>query len=440
MAVFYLLPFRAWEPLVGAIICITLKEINGRFQQFLSNLGAIVLIFLMINPFSLSLKLEIFSNPLAVAATSLILLSNPNSGVLTRLLQSRLFQTIGRSSYESYLWHFPLISYSYHLDSDSTFSSSLFLFALTFVLGFITHKFIGNKFRNHTFLPNRQVFAATALAFASILSIFSVNILVHNGYPTRFKSFVYGEVGQTSFYKEVSGRSFPCMPRNIFMSSLEYNGFKRCRQTKPVGRPKIIILGDSTGESLFPGLADLWKSSNIGYYTAPGIPTLENQEYQLIFETILNDPNQHLILLTFHWFGHYPIESEVRWSLSKTLKELRKANKQVVVIGGVPTFQIEAEKCVYRNALGKENPKCKLGLFEYREQETINVTEPRKIAAENKVQFVDIFSSLCVEERCSMLNANKILYRDSLHLNSLGSRVVSEKIVRSVNSMPKEPE
>ena len=425
LAAFYLLPFRAWELMIGALTFISFSRANKHKYRALSYFGIITLLLLIADPYSLVSKLGVFSNVVTVLSTSIVLVSSHDNFHLTNLLSYRLLTFIGKSSYEIYLWHFPLISFSYHLGAPKSITFSLLILILTFALGFMTHIFVGDRVRKFSIIPKNKDLVRSTCIISLLIYMISISILKSDGYPSRFSTAVQGEVGQRFFYNDMRAKSFPCSPISIYISALDYQGFKRCRQSKQDTNPDVVLLGDSTAESLFPGLSFAFHDLNVGYYVSSGIPMLSNANFDSIFNTLLSDNKPKVVLLTWHYFGHYPMSTSVKFQINRTIDQLKKSNKAIFIISGVPTFPIDAEKCKYTNILGESNPECTLSSRQRMEQTRISILEPREIATSNGVPFINIFSRICNSRTCSMILQEKILYRDSLHLNYLGSQIVA---------------
>ena len=195
------------------------------------------------------------------------------------------------------------------------------------------------------------------------------------------------------------------------------------------------MLGDSTAEALFPGLVQISDSLNVGYYIETGLPLLDNPNFSNIFRHLLSNSDKGTILISSHWFGYSPLSSKQIEEFQQTIKSLLKTNKKVVIIGGVPTFAVDAEKCSYRNVFGLANPSCTLSHDAMIKQNNATHATPMQIAIASNIPYVGLTELFCSESKCSMTRGSKLLYRDNLHLNLIGSKIAGQKIISKLYAM-----
>ena len=131
---FYLLPFRAWELLIGAGIA-TLRDrklSNLNFPCFPTVGLAIVLIcFFVFDEDTLHPSFYTLIPTLGVGL--IILFANPKDPI-TKLLQNRVMVSIGLISYGLYLWHFPVFSYLSHAEEFQNFGTKFGAIGFVFLL------------------------------------------------------------------------------------------------------------------------------------------------------------------------------------------------------------------------------------------------------------------------------------------------------------------
>jgi len=113
-----------------------------------------------------------------------------------------------------------------------------------------------------------------------------------------------------------------------------------------------------------------------------------------------------------------------------TLEALRSRGKAVFVTDDVPRFGFDAVACKYRMAPILPFPQCSenRGLFET--EYTRYYPELR--AAVDKVPGVQLLNTaeyFCGNDVCSMNKGEALLYRDSNHLNNIGSRFLAERML-----------
>lgn len=128
---FYLLPFRAWELLAGALAAISYENAkqyqgdNNRLwliglKQGLSLLGFVLIIGSIVF-FDSSLPFPSFYTLIPVSGSVLIVSFSQHNQGIGRLLSLPLLVGIGLVSYSAYLWHYPIFAFArlYSIDSPS---------------------------------------------------------------------------------------------------------------------------------------------------------------------------------------------------------------------------------------------------------------------------------------------------------------------------------
>lgn len=150
---FFLLPTRAWELGVGALIALILMRRPLRVVRrvrvaiagvALAALAACALLFSSTTPF------PSYWAAVPVLATAAIIVAGPYDGLLGKLLQNRVALWIGAVSYSVYLVHWPLLILPQAAGSWMTPLSSwqsLLLGLLAFPLGWLSYRFVETPFR-----------------------------------------------------------------------------------------------------------------------------------------------------------------------------------------------------------------------------------------------------------------------------------------------------
>ncbi|HHC74820.1 MAG TPA: acyltransferase, partial [Thiothrix sp.] len=158
---FYLLPFRAWELLAGALAAITYEYAKPytytstypkRFfvlKQSLSALGFLLVIGSILF-FDKSLPFPSFYTVIPVLGSVLIVSFSQADQGIGRLLSLPLFVGIGLVSYSAYLWHYPIFAFArlYSIDSPSTVFM-LGLSLVTFIMAALSWFFVEQPCRKH---------------------------------------------------------------------------------------------------------------------------------------------------------------------------------------------------------------------------------------------------------------------------------------------------
>lgn len=163
---FYLLPTRAWELLLGALVAFYYTEstIQQRRPWF-AEVGSFVGIFLIgFSIFAYDEKTP-FPSLYALAPTIgalLVIIFSTSQTWVGRLLGSKPLVWFGLISYSLYLWHQPLFAFARHAMMDEpSHVFMLLLMGLAVVLAYLTWRFVEKPFRDKSCVSLRQVIVAS---------------------------------------------------------------------------------------------------------------------------------------------------------------------------------------------------------------------------------------------------------------------------------------
>lgn len=174
MAAFYLLPFRAWELLVGSVLALgLLPVIRGAVLQNLAALTGLAMVLASVLVFSHETVFPGAAAALPVVGTALIIHAGINGRpVINRWLGNRAMVFVGLVSYSLYLWHWPVIVYGklYLINQPSGLEKAV-MFAVALALAVLSWRFVERPFRGRRLLRAQpRLFGTATAAFALILA------------------------------------------------------------------------------------------------------------------------------------------------------------------------------------------------------------------------------------------------------------------------------
>jgi peptidoglycan/LPS O-acetylase OafA/YrhL len=246
---FYALPTRGWEILLGALAAhyLTYNKIDIRAQhrnQALSLIG-LVLILASVFVFNQNYLSPGFTTLAPTVGTVLIILFALEGTIVHRLLGSPAMVGLGLISYSLYLWHQPLFAlarvYSVEAPSAGVFA---ILIALTFVLAYLTWRFVETPFRNSAIIGRGTVVKIFALGSLSFV-VFGYYLNASYGMAWRiFDVQTNIQDIDKRFYNERAFR------------------FKKDRFTSQ-GALKLLIIGNSFGRDFVNMTTETFDTKNI---------------------------------------------------------------------------------------------------------------------------------------------------------------------------------
>ncbi len=185
---FYLLPTRAWELMLGALLAFYLfrhKQPGGAIRQWGSLLG-ILFIVAAVFFFDSDTPFPGFYALVPTTGAALIILFTTEGTLAYWLLSQRLMVGMGLVSYSAYLWHQPLFVFARIRSMDTpSLGLMLALSIATFVLAYLTWLIIERPFRNKRFLARKTLFFIAAIAALLLLGT-GVVLIVSEGAMYRF--------------------------------------------------------------------------------------------------------------------------------------------------------------------------------------------------------------------------------------------------------------
>ncbi|KXW55459.1 acyltransferase family protein [Ferrovum sp. PN-J185] len=187
---FYMLPTRAFEILIGALISfkfqsesiLNIKKENYKLFDFI---GLILILFSIFSFNNQTPSPSLYSLIPTIGAGLIIAFSSAET-LTGKILSNKLLVGIGLISYSTYLWHQPLLAFArirniYPLNTTTL----IVIIILSLLLGFFNYKFIENTFRDKRKV-NLRIFLTSAILMSCLF--FSVRIVGHytDYFPTRF--------------------------------------------------------------------------------------------------------------------------------------------------------------------------------------------------------------------------------------------------------------
>ncbi len=461
MAAFYLLYARGWELMIGSLCALLVTDTNliakvsKVYKECLAWLGFLLILFSIFffndaTPTAGSYTL------IPTIGTALIILFSNNNSYLGKILSHRLLVFIGLLSYSTYLWHQPLLAFSrYYFGENFGLGIAGALCLLSFVLGYLSWRFIEKPFRFGFFGGNRQRRVYTTFIILSV-SIVALSSYGKNerGFPERLDSNVRSIYQTTGQYEQVE---------TCFVTVSDTFDLSQCLANK-AGYKSALIIGDSHAASLFPSLKrelakENWNLSMLTY--ARCVPIINEsylQKYRSVsrffskhinsrcknvkesFNTGIKNNNFDLVIVLNHynsWMGSYENHSfpEFWEQYIETVEEDFGAEK-LLILGTLPVWMDDLPKLIVKDYVQGKNftgPSFS-GLFD---KERSLDTFMAKDLKERKIRFLSSMAGFCSKEGCKRTGASEsgdtiaVAY-DYAHLSPAGAKILTEHIVSSI--------
>lgn len=343
--IFYMLPTRMWEFGIGTTVALARMHFQKTISAYLGSLLSIGSVSFIVFAFYHYSGNSYFAEKslFVCIATSIFILTANHNILVRKIFKSRASRFIGKISYSTYLWHWPIIVFTnilelYHPISVSNWAKDTVIISITLVVSTLSWKYIETPFRHLKEWPS--VLKAFAPYATGAFGVVIVGFLFYSVEENSFK--IDDKVYNDASYKAIIEGKYPTIG--------------------PKGDPKFILIGDSHARAmafLFEELANENKTPGIiGTYTwtSPLLNVVrkgreDNPPFaQAWFEYIKNRDIKNIVLIS-RWDSFYNSDEwkhrdpnqeltpeRIANELRKLVSSLLKDGRKVFVLDQVPEF------------------------------------------------------------------------------------------------------
>lgn len=445
-AAFYLLPFRAWELLIGSVGALYFNRPD--FAKYYRVLFWPALAALLAIPaFPLS-KSHPGIDAFIVCLSTLILILRQHQ-ILNETRGIKILARIGDYSYSLYLVHWPLFAFANnaYLSTEVPLVMRASLLVVAVVLAVILYHIVEKPIHHAGKEKFRKI--AIGLGVASVLLIVTSVVFSSGEMAKEYKKRLIRNTGLAT----------TCAVKDNFIVLPE------CETTK---EPKVLIWGDSYAMHLVPGL----KAENkFSFYQATrsscgpflNFTHLELPKYNQpwgrkcikfnddVLAFIKTKPSIEIVVLSSPFWAHTDKNYKGILRLNKseykdvntgveaaleamafTVKQIRALGKKVVIVSPPPTTDFHIGVCLERLETGKitagKYKDCSLSLSKVKSRAPHIYEFLERLPKEAGVNAIILSDYLCKEDVCPTMIDGKFLYRDRGHLSYEGSEAMARHI------------
>lgn len=448
-ATFYSPASRVWELLVGVLLAY-MRVRPMRWQPTTRQLGAASTLGMLLIAFGLYKidKLRAFPGTWALLptlGTFCLIFAGPTAWFNRLVLSNRLLVWVGLISFPLYLWHWPLLTFSRIVESQTP--SPLFrlcALALSVLLAWLTYRLIEKPIRTG---ENSRFKIATLCVLMTILGIFGYLSFQNKGFPERTAAKV---ATINSWENDTFAGTCNSLTHGPNQDDWCNTG------NAPNQPPTHILIGDSIGNAYAPMLqayaqqdhAQPFIFRQYGRGACPNLLGIGPEHCQELTNAaaafIKQTPSVHTVILASNWPLYYnghewsvnnSIDSaKFKAAFEKTVAHYQSLGKRVLVFLA-PPVGANPRACVVRPWRLTQENNCNLA----RTEAVNNDGDYRGYFAtylkNNNIATFDPFTYLCDSQQCKTTDGTHILYLDHEHFSLFGGQFLAKQADKDLHKL-----
>ncbi len=434
---FYLLPTRAWELLVGALLAFSPAPVatTGRWRvagEAGALLGSALMLYGIFG-FDRDTPFPGINALVPALGAALVILCASEGTFVGGLLSTQAFVGVGLISYSAYLWHQPLFAFARERSLDAPSVEVLGgLALLSFVLAYFSWRYVEIPFRSRSRVTRAGIFklgaAGTAFFTAVGLVGYACNGFDYRLTPEQRSIVAFGDYDYSALY-----RLHTCFLEGA--DTLQKFTLE-CGQARNSAQ-MLMVWGDSYAAAMTAGLRAMHPA--VAQYTASGCPPLVDTRIAgrpncMDVNNFVKSRVAHLkpawIFLEANWKAYRLDASAV--NVDKTLKYIHAVSpaSRVVVVGNVPKWEPSLPIYAVRRGLTLKGEQY---LFDpaYDSLRQLD-TQIAAVALRNGAQFVSALDVFCRGQVCLAVvgtpSGSELTEWDNGHLTLAGSTYLAHRL------------
>lgn len=451
---YYMLPTRAGELLIGALLAIMLsrdgsKGLSRKSRNVIGLLGAGLIVF------SLGWITEdtgfpgINALPSTIGAALVIWSGSGRFGWMGRFLSLKPLVFIGLISYSLYLWHWPVLAFYRYAYGAIEPMAAVGLFVLMLALSVLSYRMVERPCRRLKWSFRKvAVQGVTSGAFAVVG--LCVGIVLSRGFGLYAWDDEYREALQT-IKPAPAALSYPYVCQSWRLTRDILN--RASCIIDPSGSqeaPKALLWGDSHAAHYVGVLGAFSESGGYSFRNAAhsscpplfgGAESVVSPSRQKDCLESIRAVRDHLHLYTTvvmggAWSSYSSKNPDFLADLEGTIDVLVGDGKAVIILGQVPSFRNVDRKCEQKSLkrLVRQCGSEEAVASRPSAPPTINYALQELAGKWATVSYFDVSSVICPQGACASSIDDRLVYYDSAHLSMDGSWLVGRRLVREVGT------
>ncbi len=453
---FYLLPTRAFEILIGALISLYISSKSNVISathsvaQSLSLAGFILMLY-AIFAFNKNTPSPSLYMLIPTIGAGLVIAFANDKNLVGRLLGAKMFVGIGLISYSLYLWHQPLFAFARYITIVELSNISMFfLMLLLAFLAYFSWRFIETPFRS-----KEKCNLVTVSVFTVFFSLFfiSFGLIGHfnKGFQDRLPTYSRNNI-LFGDYKNLGGYYKSDKSCNEFLK-LSVLSEEVCLSSS--NKPTVLFVGDSHAMALYSSIyekitkIDSLLISGHSCFIYPNLsytPTFKNsfgnnctdiskevlrvaKEVESI-ETvvIVNYFNKSDDAASFYWLNGKNLTNKEAFAEGNNylVSNFLSLGKKVIFVIDVPHLKFDPKYCLQKlpYAINK-NIECRFAAEENEAVRKKYLNEVNMLQSRfPKMMIYDSTLYFCDGNFCDIKKDTHSLYNDDHHISVYASKSI----------------
>ncbi|MBZ9854070.1 acyltransferase [Mesorhizobium sp. CA13] len=477
VAAFYLLEFRAWELLVGALLAFGAIPTPTRptMRAGLAA-GGILLIALAVFGFN---DHTLFPGPAALLpclGAALVIHARDEQGPVSHILRSKPVVFIGLISYSLYLWHWPVIVFSRAMaDREFSVLHGSLIVLTSLAIAVFSWRFIERPFRgSNAWVGRRSLFAGAALMVAVAVG-FGTDVIRDKGVPSRVPVDVRKVYAAT--YDESRFSVPPCFAD--FDATGPTPADIRAGKLCPLGiehsnNPAFLVWGDSHAGAMAPAIDAAATRTGVaglfaGHASCPPLPgvqltrrshTEQCGDFNGAVRDLIASRHIPLVFLLAYWpkyvhdselpnQGVYfdpsvppPLEDKsasVVETLDRLMGELAQQGTKVVLVMDVPEMGHYMPEAVARAMIAGRSTDVAPPWDYVAKRQALSRAILTRLAAKYGAAVVDPLPAFCSIGHCDAVQNGLPIYKDADHITATMARSLASLYVPLLSTARRSP-
>lgn len=473
--VFYLTPFRLWEFGLGALVA--LGVVPSVRHKILDNFLSLTGLLLVLAPMFIYDSTWVFPGYSALPTclgTALLLYCVGGDAVVIKLLRNPVFSWVGKTSYSTYIWHWPIIFfYEYNLNRSLNAMDVIIILIIIFATGWLSWYLVEDPFYKKKIIPN-----ASGVWWGSFCCLFLFlvvgSVFSHfKGFPDRLPDAALAVLEQS---KSDIPTTCPSTSINIIHRSLTD---AYCIIGDQNVAPTWALWGDSQARGLRGPLSQILKENNasallLGLHGCPALLNVNSTQYlsgecqihnQHAYDRLANNPEiKHVVILSRYSMYLYGtttgglvgqqktiklmdekgrrLSEQERVALfpkayEETMEKVVSLGKDIHIIMPIPEAPFYIPGVVAQN-IWKDDSKNAVKISEAYSQKMNEVVLSAMHEVDKKypgkIKWINPHDLYCDDGSCEVMREGHILYKDSNHPSTFSANILLSSVAQEMKA------